>query len=148
MSTTINVLNDLITIAKDGEQGFKNAAEETKDEHLKSTFMKYSKERTKIITILQYCVENFGETPTDSGSILGTLHRGWLEVKSTVMGRNSYAILSECERGEDAAKATFSKALEADLPANIHELIREQYELVKQAHDNIRDLRDQYAKEE
>ena len=146
MSAITDVLNDLITVSKDGEAGFNKAAEETTDENLKSTFTKRAKGCTHAIAELQRHVENLGGTPADNGSVLGALHRGWLDIKSAVMDRDAHAILAECERGEDVAKATYAKALKADLTANIRELIEKQYAVVKRNHDLVRDLRDQYAK--
>ena len=146
MSTTTNILNDLITISKDGEQGFKKVAEEVTAEHLKSTFLDRANKCSEAISELQQSVKNLGETPTDSGSILGTLHRGWIDIKSAVMGRDTHAILEECERGEDAAKKTYEKALEADLPISIRELVQKQYDGIKQSLDLVRNLKDQHAK--
>jgi uncharacterized protein (TIGR02284 family) len=147
MSTITNILNDLITISKDGEQGFKKVAEEVTTEHLKSTFSDRAQKCVEAISELQKCVEELGETPTDSGSILGTLHRGWIDIKSSIMGRDTYSILEECERGEEAAKKVYESALKAELPMNIRELIEKQCEGVKQSYDLVCNLKSQYAKE-
>ena len=52
---------------------------------------------------------------------------------------------SECERGEDAAKSAYEKALDEDLPPTIEAIVRRQYHGVKENHDRIRDLRNQAA---
>ena len=39
----------------------------------------------------------------DSGSVAGALHRGWVDVKSMVTGKDEEAVLNEAERGEDHA---------------------------------------------
>jgi len=72
------------------------------------------------------------------------VHRGWVTLKSAVAGRTDLAILEECERGEDVAKATYAKALKASLPEDIRLVVQRQYDGVLRNHGQIRDLRDQY----
>jgi len=65
-------------------------------------------------------------------------------LKASISGRPDLAILEECERGEDVAKARYRKALEGTLPENILIVMQRQYEGVVRNHDQIRDLRDRY----
>lgn len=142
---TASILNDLIKISKDGEQGFKAAAEDTSNENLKNIFLGCAEECSSAVQELQQQVTKMNVEPEDSGSMLGALHRGWMNVKSAITGRDDHAILEECERGEDVAKATYSKALNQYLPEDIRDMVQQQYDIVIKNHDLIRDLRDQYA---
>jgi uncharacterized protein (TIGR02284 family) len=63
-------------------------------------------------------------------------------LKSVVTGGDDYAILAECERGEDSAVEEYKKALDKDLPQPLYELVSRQYTDIKAAHDRIRSLRD------
>jgi uncharacterized protein (TIGR02284 family) len=74
------------------------------------------------------------------GSVAATLHRGWINIRSAVAGQDDGAVVSECERGEDAAVSAYRDALDEDLPANIRAVVERQYAEVKQAHDRIRSL--------
>ena len=65
-------------------------------------------------------------------------------MKASVTERSDLAILEECERGEDVAKARYKKALDAELPNDIRAIVQLQYNGVVQNHDQIRDLRDRY----
>ena len=38
--------------------------------------------------------------PENASSVAGTLHRGWINLKTAIGGRGRHAILAECERGE------------------------------------------------
>ena len=146
MSTdTASILNDLIKISKDGEQGFRAAAEDTSSHDLKNIFMERADGCSQAIQELQQQVAAMNVEPTSSGSLLGALHRGWLNLKSSLTGRDNHAILEECERGEDVAKAAYSKALNQNLPENIRTLVQHQYEGVLKNHNLIKGLRDQYA---
>jgi uncharacterized protein (TIGR02284 family) len=78
------------------------------------------------------------------GSVAGAVHRGWVNVKAAVSTRDDLAILEECERGEDVAKARYGKALESTLPQDIRSIVERQYDGVMKNHDQIRNLRDEY----
>jgi uncharacterized protein (TIGR02284 family) len=140
---TISVLDDLIETLKDGQEGFNQAAEGVRDPQLKSLFLQYAQQRFRFATALQSQLRNLGKTePTSSGSATGTLHRGWINLKSAVTGRDNHAILAECERGEDSAVEEYKKALDDGLSPSLHDLVSRQYTEIKTAHDRIRNLRD------
>ena len=67
-----------------------------------------------------------------------------MSVKEAFSKRDDKAILEECERGEDFAKAAYKKALAKDLPADIRAVVERQYHGVIATHDRVRDLRDRY----
>jgi uncharacterized protein (TIGR02284 family) len=79
-----------------------------------------------------------------SGSVAAALHRGWISIREAITGRDDMAILEECERGEDYAKAQYRKALEQELPAAAREVVQRQYQGVIANHDKVRALRDKY----
>jgi uncharacterized protein (TIGR02284 family) len=68
------------------------------------------------------------------------VHRGWINIKAAVTGKDEGAIISECERGEDVAKRNYQHALEQTLPSDVRLLIERQYMQVKDAHDHVRSL--------
>ncbi|HUS08543.1 MAG TPA: PA2169 family four-helix-bundle protein [Bryobacteraceae bacterium] len=137
---TISVLNELIETCKDGENGFREAAEHVNNSHLKTVFLEFSRQRAQFAGQLQSEVSLLGGTPEKSGSSLAAAHRGWIDLKAAFTGGGESAVVAECERGEDSAKDTYRKALEASLPSNIRSVVEQQYAQVKQAHDRIRSL--------
>jgi len=141
---TVDVLNELIETSKDGEKGFMKAAEDAHDAELKSFFADCAQRCREGATELQAHVRGLGATPEKSGTAAGALHRGWLSLKEAVSSRDDKAILEECERGEDYAKAQYRKALERDLPIDSRMIVERQYQGVLANHDRVRALRDQY----
>ncbi|MEO6565929.1 MAG: PA2169 family four-helix-bundle protein [Casimicrobiaceae bacterium] len=140
-----SILNGLIETSKDGEKGFRSAAEHTKSTELKGVFLKRAEDCAKGAAELQRIVTNRGEEPEQGGSIAGALHRGWINLKTAVTSDDELAILEECERGEDVAKAAYRDALDkGNLPAEIRTVVQRQNEGVQKNHDQIRDLRDRY----
>ena len=138
----ITTLNGLIETCKDGQNGFKEAAEGVEHADLKPLFYEFSQQRSQFVGELQGLVRELGGDPESSGSIAGALHRGWINIKSAVTGKDEAAILNECERGEDSAKKAYKEALEAALPTNVTATIQTQFAAVQTAHDRIKALRD------
>jgi uncharacterized protein (TIGR02284 family) len=137
------VLNNLIETLKDGQEGFKQAAEGVSDPKLRSLFRDYSEQRSRFAIALQSEVRRHGETdPETSSSATGALHRGWINLKSAITGGDEHAILAECERGEDSAVEEYKKALDDGLSVSAQDLVSRQFVEIKAAHDRIRSLRD------
>ena len=145
MASITSTLNNLIETSKDGEQGFRTSAENAQNAELKQLFMRRAEDCARGAAELQAIVARLGEEPEDSGSVAGAIHRGWVNLKAAVANRDDLAILEECERGEDVAKAAYRSALEkTDLPAEIRTVVQKQYDGVLRNHDEVRNLRDRY----
>jgi uncharacterized protein (TIGR02284 family) len=141
-SDVISTLNNLIETCKDGQNGFQTAAEDVENSNLKSVFYEFGQQRAQYVGELQALVRELGGDPENTGSTAATLHRGWINIKSVLTGKDEAAILNEAERGEDIAKNAYEKATAMSLPANVSSVIQKQYAGVKMAHDKVRDLRD------
>lgn len=140
----VDVLNELIHTAEDGEKGFHEAAKIAQDARLILLFEECSKECHGAVTELQAKVSALGGAPEHRGSVAGVAHRGWIRARSAVSD-NDMAVLEEVERGEDHAKAAYARALNAsNLPADVRALVRKQHEGTLRNHDRIRDLRNRY----
>ena len=136
-------LNELIQTCRDGQEGFLTAAENIDDLEVKKIFNEYCLLRAKFTGELQSASHDLGDsTPENASSTGGALHRGWINLKTAVAGREAHGILVECERGEDSAVAEYTKVLELNLPANLRETIQHQYTAIKAAHHRVRELRD------
>ncbi len=140
----LSVVNELIETSKDGEKGFTKSAEEVKEPQLKSLFLNRARHCGTAARELEDKMRTLGGKVEEGGSVSGALHRGWVNVKAAVSGHDTAAILAETERGEDYAKKVYEEALEADLPADLRQLIERQYQGVIANHDEVRDLRDTY----
>src|SRR5436189_6328564 len=139
----VSVIDDLIQTLKDGQEGFKQAAEGVKAPQLKSLFSEYSSQRSQFATELQSQARSLGRSqPEESGSAAGALHRTWINLKSAITSGDDHAILAECERGEDSAVEQYQKAMEDNLSSPLREIVSRQYNEVKSAHDRIKSLRD------
>ena len=138
-----SVINNLIETLKDGEKGFKEAADGVKDPELKSFFTQYSAQRHRFASELQTELRSVaGAEPETGGSAAGAMHRGWMDLKSAISGKDEGAILAECERGEDSAVKEFKEPIDKPLSSPLRDVVFRQYTDIKRAHDRIKELRD------
>jgi uncharacterized protein (TIGR02284 family) len=141
-NNAISVLEDLIETCKDGQKGYQDAATHVKRADLKTYFNEQSLERARFAGELQEERIRLGETDKkDSGSVAGAMHRAWIDTKVT-LGAGDTSILESVEAGEDKAKESYQKAVTADLPENLAQIIRRQAASVQKAHDKVKSLRD------
>lgn len=144
-NNALNVVEKLIETCKDGENGYRDAAEHAKRSDLKTFFLSQSLERAKFAGELQAELPRLGEHgKKNSGSVSAAVHRAWIDTKVAV-GAGDQSILESVERGEDSAKEAYEKALAGSLPNNVAEIVRRQAASVKSAHDRVRDMRDAAA---
>lgn len=136
----IETLNDLIETCKDGELGFRDCAENIRSTGVQEILLAAAERCREAAHELQREVQMLGGKAETSGSLSGSAHRRWVDIKGAIMGKDEASVLAECERGEDVAKESYQRALEQDLPANIRTLVERQYRGVLQNHDRVRAL--------
>jgi uncharacterized protein (TIGR02284 family) len=139
----IDILEDLIETCRDGENGYKQAAEKIGDPEIRAFFLAQSTERARFARELENEVQRLGKTdPERTGSAAGAIHRTWIGLKEA-LGGGTKAILESVEQGEDSAKDAYEKALtDEDLPLSVRPIVQRQAESVRLAHDRVRHLRD------
>ena len=140
---TVDTLNDLIETSKDGEFGFRTAADCVRNSDTKEIFLRRAEECRNAAAELAGLVVEYGGTAEVSGTTGGAVHRGWVTLKSKLASSPDKTILEETEKGEDTAMAHYRRALEKSLPDPVRALIQRQYEGVKRNHLQVRTLRDQ-----
>jgi uncharacterized protein (TIGR02284 family) len=137
---SVAIVNRLIEVCKDGEAGFHTVSEHVKNSELKTLFHSYSEQRAQFAKELQAEVSRLGCTPERTGSMSGTLHRGWVNLKSAVVGMNDACLVAECERSDEMAKKEYEEALKAHLSVETQGLLQRHYAAIKEALNRIRAL--------
>ena len=142
-NNAISVVENLIETDRDGEKGYRDAAEHAKRADLKSYFSEQSAERQRFAHELQTELSKLGKPDKKvSASAGGAMHRAWIDTK-VALGGGDKTILESVEAGEDNAKDTYNKALSGTLPESLKEIVRRQAASVGRAHDKVRALRDE-----
>ncbi len=133
-----SILNDLIQTCKDSQEGFIDAAHHVKDSNLKEIFLELSQQRSMFAGELQQEVTRLGAEPEKAGSTTGALHRGWLDFKARISGQKDPAVVREVEAEEESAVNAYEKAMTAELPADLRNIVARQYKFVLESQAQIR----------
>lgn len=137
----VDVLNDLLENARDGEYGFRTCAEQVETANAKQLFASRAEGCRQAAEELIQLIRAYGGEPASGGTTAGALHRGWIQVKGSVGADSELSILESCERGEDSGVARYRKALKQSLPADVRAVVQRQADGAQKNHDQIRDLR-------
>jgi uncharacterized protein (TIGR02284 family) len=136
----VSVLNDLIQTCEDGIHGFRTAADAVKNPAAKALFASRLPKIELGERELKAEVRRLGGDPDKSGTVAGAMHRGWINLKSAITGKNEEAIVMECERGEEHATHAYEDAMQKDLPAETRTIIERQYRGVVENLERVRAL--------
>lgn len=143
---TLGIVNKLIETCRDGQEGYRDAAEHTQTSELREFFNQQSLQRAKFAGELEDVAQRLGEADPDRSPSLGNkLQRAWFDLKQK-MGGGDLSTLESVEVGEDNAMKHYQAALEAGLARDIQSIVERQAQLVVAAHDRVRMFRDQYKK--
>ncbi len=137
----IHHLNDLIAVARDGEEGYRNAAEHVNNAHFQTLFAEYAKQRAGFARELRAEVERLGGEPNDSGTLGAAVHRGWLDLKSALTGGDAGAIVAACETGEDSATAAYERVVNIGISGQTRSLVEKQWHQIQEAHQRLLNLK-------
>ena len=144
-TATTEVLNDLIMINNDRIIGYERAIKELegKENDLKQLFLSMIDESRQLIMTLGTEVEVQGGDIEHGTTNAGKIYRTWMDVKSIFTGHDRYAILANCESGEDMTQRAYRTALaEKEMPAFIKAIVLTQQQKLKASHNEIKALRD------
>ncbi|GAC1516309.1 MAG: PA2169 family four-helix-bundle protein [Gemmatimonadaceae bacterium] len=137
----IATLNGLIETCEDGAKGFRTAAEGVKSSDAKALFQGRVALIEQAAGTLRAEVRRLGGDPENRGTLAGAIHRGWIDLKAAITGKDDAAIIAECERGEDVAVKNYEAAMKADLPPEIRTMVDRQYQGVLQNRERVRALK-------
>ena len=123
----VDNLQELLEKNYDAEKGFTKAMKDAKNNNLKKFLQQQALQRNRFATELDQQIRNLNETPKESGSFTGDLHRTWIDIKSAVAGNTDEAVLEECIRGEKASWNEYEKKLkENNFPPTISNVLQKQ----------------------
>lgn len=136
----VSVLNDLIETCEDGVHGFRTAADAVQNPAAKTLFASRLPKIELGERELKAEVRRLGGDPDKRGTVAGAMHRGWINLKAAVTGKNEEAIVAECVRGEEHAVHVYEDALQKDLPSETRTIVERQYRGVVENLERVRAL--------
>ncbi|MAU26851.1 MAG: hypothetical protein CMH48_02115 [Muricauda sp.] len=130
-----NKLNELLEKTYDAEKGFKEAAEKVKNPTIKEFFEQKAEQRFNFGQELKNEIRAYGQEPEKGGSLKGTLHRNWMNLKAFFDNNDEEAMLKEVERGEKEAINTYNDILNDEefvLPPSTETLLMKQRNAIRE----------------
>ena len=144
MSTDEAVTKDLIETLEDGKEGFGKGAEKLDKDNsseLGAAFRQLSAQRARFSAELRELAKDYGDKVNESGSLVGTLHRGWLSLKDALTGADPKGVLDAAKQGEEHAVKEYEKALGEDISAGLRIVVQRLFTEVKAALAQVQSLR-------
>lgn len=130
-------LNRLIATCRDGERGFRYAANHVRNPAVKALFLEIASQRDQFAADILPHAQRLGGATEPDGTFAGALHRGWMTLKDAVGGHDDGAIIREADRGERSALAAYEDALDGMLPPGTRDLIERQCAEVRHSHNRV-----------
>ncbi|MGC1630717.1 MAG: PA2169 family four-helix-bundle protein [Gelidibacter sp.] len=140
---TVNVLQGILEKNYDAEKGYKKAMQDAKTPALKNFLQKQALQRSHFATAVDKALRDLDETPVEKGSLTGTLHRAWIDIKSSVAGNDDEAVLEEVIRGEKASVDEYQDVIKNNtLAPNIKSLLQSQLSDIQGTLSRVKTLED------
>ncbi|WP_372753116.1 PA2169 family four-helix-bundle protein [Mariniflexile sp.] len=139
----VDVLQELLQKNYDAEAGYKQIMQKAEDGLLKNWLQVKAKQRSQFANELDGLIRQLNATPATDGTVLGSMHRAWIDVKTTLSANTDEAILEECIRGEKASVEEYEKQLsKVSNYSDINMLIYQQMVSIKTALNTVKKLED------
>lgn len=134
-------LNDLLEKNYDSEKGFRNAADDVKNERLKTFFRNKAQERYDFGHELKSEIRNFGSSPEKGSSVKADAHRAWMNLKAALSGDKEEAVLEEVIKGEKLAVEDYNKVIrDVELPPSTENLLIKQKSAFQKTLEEVKAL--------
>ena len=145
-SGLVDTLQEVGKIVRDSEEGYRHAANDIDDWQLRSMFLELARVRSEQGNEIDRLLQRFGgEAVPKGGSVSGTMHRVFGDLKAAITGNNRRAVVDEAARGESYAESIFDKALRADLPMDVQQIIRRQHSNVRESRERMRRMQQEMS---
>ncbi|RDK85479.1 ferritin-like domain-containing protein [Marinirhabdus gelatinilytica] len=139
----VNNLQELLEKNIDAEEGYSKAMKDAKNNRLKSFLQHQAAKRSQFVTELNQEIRNLNETPKEKGSTTGSLHRTWIDIKSSLTGNDDEAVLEECIRGDKASVEEYEERLQENrFPQNIQQTLNNQLSEIRGTLSKVKSLED------
>lgn len=115
--THVNELKKIHTLIIDSIKGYKLAGEKLKSDDLKNLALQVSEEREWMAKKVERVLTAQSEETEgiDDQDFKATLHRSWMELKTSLTQKDDQVVLESCRNGDRALLEAFDDALQGEL---------------------------------
>lgn len=109
-------LQSLLRLLNDSKQGYTEATELVQSAELKDLFFQIIKQRETLAAEIRDRIHSYGGTPDEERSdLMASLHRGWMEIKTSMTKKDDQAVLESCRNGDQTVLDAYDDILQGDL---------------------------------
>lgn len=134
-----HTLNDLIAIARDGQEFYTEAAQKVDDASLSALFTRIAAVKGNIVSQLGSSVQAAGGTPEDHGTMVGNMQQLYGKVRAA-FGDKQYGYVTELEESEDRLLKAFTDTIgDEDTPQAARAAAQALLPEVRECHNTMRE---------
>ncbi len=111
MNHSNHILNDLVSVARDGKSFYEDAATKIDNPELRTLFTGIATVKGDIVTSLSSEIRTTGGTPPDSGTWVGSFNKMYGDLRAK-FGDKTYSFVAQLEESEDRLLKGFNDALQ------------------------------------
>ncbi|MBW4891149.1 PA2169 family four-helix-bundle protein [Mucilaginibacter sp. HMF5004] len=120
-------LQNLLSIANDSIAVYKKATNDAKGPEFTALFNDYLIQRSDDAKELKEAIVAAGGNPEQSGSVLGTLNRYWIGIKTTISSDEERILLEASESHDKSAIAEYDEVLKSiELSPGLRAILEDQ----------------------
>lgn len=135
-------LNRLLEKIYDAEKSYRYAAENMENSQLEAFFTERAAELYDFSHELRAEVRDFGEPPREESSLIGDVHRAWMNLKKVFNPNKHEPILEEAIRGERAAAEEYKDVLQASgLPGSTRAILQKHKKGIENTLTKLKNLK-------
>jgi uncharacterized protein (TIGR02284 family) len=134
-------LNELIEITRDGQTFYTDAVARVANPHLKSVFRALIDVKAKMISALSEHVRARGMEPSTQGTLAGSFHKLYAEVRAKLSAHAGAAFVAELEASEDRLLVAFEQAADDAEDPEVRRIIALHLPKVRLCHDEMTNLK-------
>lgn len=138
----VDTLNSMIAIAMDGAATLAKGVDIIKDPRIKTLLSELAAERESMVAELRDEVRSLGGTPEDRGTVVGSAHRLYTEVKLALAPHDRRAVIEEIQRSEERVREKLQALLaeETTLSPAVRAITERHYDRVRRSCGQVNQL--------
>ena len=134
-----NNLNQLLEKNYDAEKGYKDAADKVQNTRMKQFLEEQAQLRYDFGHQIKSEIKAFDGEVDKGGSVKGSMHRAWMDLKSAVSSDKEANVMEEVQRGEQSALEEYDEVINnAHLPATTKDILTQQRAKIHQAQQSAK----------
>lgn len=138
MNHSNHILNDLVSVARDGKSFYEDTAAKIDNPELRTLFTRLATVKGDIVSSLSSEIRTTGETPADSGTWVGSFNKMYGDVRA-MFGDKTYAFVAQLEESEDRLLKGFNEALQdKEITSNARMTLNRLLPEVRSCHEIMR----------